>query len=342
MLARFAEAQEILALDINVAWWHWVMLASWFIFLILFDILVVHRKDHTPTFKSSTVQSLVWIGLGVMLGIVIWVAYGSEAGGQYFSGYLIEKSLSIDNVFAWAVILAYFRIPKKYQHRVLFWGVLGAIVMRIIFVFLGIALLEKFEPVLLIFGIILLWSGIKLLKTKEKDEFNPASSKLFLFLKKFIPVSHHLDGHKLFTRENGKRVATMLFMALIVIEITDVIFAVDSVPAILAISRTPFIIIASNAAAILGMRALYFVFGTIKDKFWLLNKALGILLLFVGVKMFIAPSEIFGIEWFGIHIPTLTSLAVIIFLIAGAIIGSLLIKNPYHDESLLEKENVDN
>jgi tellurite resistance protein TerC len=130
-------------------------------------------------------------------------------------------------------------------------------------------------------------------------------------------------------------------MALIVIEITDVIFAVDSVPAILAISRTPFIIIASNAAAILGMRALYFVFGTIKDKFWLLNKALGILLLFVGVKMFIAPSEIFGIEWFGIHIPTLTSLAVIIFLIAGAIIGSLLIKNPHHDESLLEELDKD-
>ncbi len=337
LLGKFAEAQEILALDIYVAWWHWVLLASWFIFLILFDILVIHRKDHSPTLKSSAVQSLVWIALGILLGIVVWAAYGAEAGGQYFSGYLIEKSLSIDNVFAWAVILAYFRIPKKYQHRVLFWGIFGAIFMRIVFVFLGIALLEKFEPILLIFGVILLWSSVKLLRTKEKDEFNPASSRIFKVLKKFIPVSHHLDGHKLFTHENGKRVATMLFMALIVIEITDVVFAVDSVPAILAVSRTPFIIIASNAAAILGMRALYFVFDFIKDKFWLLNHALGILLLFVGMKMFIAPSEIFGFPWFGIHIPTLISLAVIVFLISGAIIGSLLIKNPHPEESLLEK-----
>jgi tellurite resistance protein TerC len=341
MLARFAEAKEILALDISVAWWHWVILACWFIFLILFDILVVHRKDHDPTLKSSTVQSLVWIGLGVLLGVVVWVGYGSEAGGQYFSGYLIEKSLSIDNVFAWAVILTYFRIPKKYQHRVLFWGVIGAIIMRVIFVFLGIALIEKFEPILLLFGIVLLWSGIKLLKTKEKDKFNPGSSPLFKLLKKFIPVSHNLDGHKLFTHENGKRVATMLFMALLVIEATDVVFAIDSVPAILAVSRTPFIIIASNAAALLGMRALYFVFDFIKDKFWLLNKALGLLLLFVGIKMFIAPSQIFGLDWFGLHIPTLASLAIIVFLISGAIIGSLLIKNPHHDESLLENENKD-
>lgn len=328
LLSNLAEAQEILQLDINVTWWHWALLASWFVFLILFDILVVHRKDEKPTLKSSAIQSLVWIGLGVLLGAVIWKAYGAEAGGQYFSGYLIEKALSIDNVFAWAVILAYFKIPKKYQHRVLFWGIFGAIVMRIVFVFAGIALLEKFEPVLLLFGLILLWSGFKLLRTKEKDEFNPASSVLFKFMKKIIPVSHHLDGHKLFTYENGKRVATMLFMALLVIELTDVVFAVDSVPAILAVSRTPFIIIASNAAAILGMRALYFVFDFIKDKFWLLNHALGLLLLFVGVKMFIAPSEIFGINWFGIHIPTLISLSVIVILITGAVVGSLIFENP--------------
>lgn len=329
MLNLFAEAKEILVLDISVEWWHWVLLASWFTFLLLFDILVVHRKDHTPTLKSATTQSLVWISLGVLLGVVVWRYYGSEAGAQYFSGYLIEKSLSIDNVFAWSVILGYFAIPKKYQHRVLFWGIFGAILMRIIFVFAGIALIEKFEPILLVFGLILLWSGIKLLKTKHNDEFNPASSKMYGLLKKIIPVSHNLDGHKLFTHENGKRAATILFMALVVIEATDVVFAVDSVPAILAVSRTPFIIIASNAAAILGMRALYFVFEFIKDKFWLLNKALGILMLFIGVKMFIAPDVIFGKEWFGVHIPTMTSLAIIATLITGAIVGSLLIPNPH-------------
>lgn len=329
MVTLFAETKEILQLDINVVWWHWALLASWFIFLLLFDILVVHRKDHSPTFKSSAVQSIVWIALGVLLGIVVWTGYGTEAGVQYFSGYLIEKALSIDNVFAWAVILAYFRIPKKYQHRVLFWGIFGAIVMRIIFVFAGIAMIERFEAILLLFGVIMVWSGVKLLRTRHKDEFNPGQSKLFKMVKKLIPVSHSLDGHKLFTYENGKRVATMLFMALLVIEATDVVFAVDSVPAILAVSRTPFIIIASNAAAILGMRALYFVFVVIKDKFWLLNNALGILLLFIGVKMFIAPSNVFGFKWFDIHIPTLISLAVIVSLMLFSIVGSLLIKNPH-------------
>lgn len=297
--------------------------------LILFDILVVHRRDHTPTLRGSTIQSLVWIGLGILLGGVVWVAYGREAGAQYFSGYIIEKSLSVDNVFAWSVILSYFAIPKKYQHRVLFWGIFGAIVMRCIFVFAGIALIERFEPILLLFGIVLFWSGFKLLRTKEEDEFNPAKSKLYLYAKKLIPLSHQLDGHKLFTVENGKRVATMLFMALLIIEATDVIFAIDSVPAILAVSRTPFIIIASNAAAILGMRALYFVFEFIKDKFWLLNHALGILLLFVGFKMLVAPSEIFGLKWFGIHLPTMLSLAIIVALIGGAVAGSLIYKNPH-------------
>jgi tellurite resistance protein TerC len=315
---------EVLKLNISVSWWHWALLGGWFLFLILFDILVVHRKDHKPDLRGSAIQSLVWIGLGIGLGAVIWSAYGSEAGGQYFSGYLIEKSLSIDNVFAWSVILAYFRVPKQYQHRVLFWGIFGALVMRTVFVFAGIAVIERFEPILLVFGIILLWSGIKLLRTREEDEFNPGKSYLFKLVRKFIPVSHHLDGHKLFTTENGKRVATMLFMALLVIEATDVVFAVDSVPAILAVSRTPFIIIASNAAAMLGMRALYFVFEYIKDMFWLLNHALGVLLLFVGIKMLIAPEEIFGISWLGIHLSTLVSLGVIVLLIGGAIAGSLI------------------
>lgn len=320
----FAAASEVLRLDITIEWWHWLLLGGWFLFLILFDILVVHRKDHKPTLRGSINQSLAWIGLGIGLGAVIWAAYGSEAGGQYFSGYLIEKSLSIDNVFAWSVILAYFNVPKQYQHRVLFWGIFGAIVMRTIFVFAGIAIIERFESILIVFGLILLWSGFKLLRTREEDEFNPAKSRLYKWVQRFMRVSPHLDGHNLFTVVNGKRVATALFMALLVIESTDAIFAVDSVPAILAVSRTPFIIIASNAAAILGMRALYFVFELIKDKFWLLNHALGVLLLFVGVKMLIAPEKLLGYDWLGIHVPTQVSLAVISLLVGGAVLGSLV------------------
>lgn len=328
MYLYFAETAQSLKLDINVAWWHWVLLGAWFVSLILFDILVMHRKDHIPSLKESIVQSIGWIVLGIILGLIVWKAYGTEAGTQYFSGYLVEKSLSIDNVFAWSVILTYFKIPKKYQHRVLFWGVLGAIVLRVIFVFAGIALIERFEPILVFFGLLLVWSGLKLLRTRKEHEYDPHDSKFFKIAKMFIPVSKHLDGHKLFTVENGKHVATMLFMALLVVEFTDVVFAVDSVPAILAVSRVPFVIIASNAAAILGMRALYFVFDIIKEQFWLLNYALGFLLLFVGFKMFIAPSEIFGYTWIGAHISTTWSLAIIGFLLANGIIGSLLIKEP--------------
>lgn len=331
MFNILATTTNEVALNIHAAWWHWVLLGAWFLFLILFDILVVHRRDHSPTLKSSVQQSFVWISLGVALGVVVLIAYGHEAGTQYFSGYLIEKSLSVDNVFAWSVILAHFKIPHKYQHRVLFWGIFGALVMRALFVFAGIALIEHFEPVLLFFGLFLGYSGFKLLHDREEDEFNPEKSKLFLAFKKVIPVSHKLDGHKLFTHENGKRVATMLFMALVVIEITDAIFAVDSVPAILAVSRDPFIVLSSNAAAILGLRALYFVFEFIKDKFWLLNKALGFLLFFVGLKMFIAPVEVFGLHWFGIHLSTPVSLSVIGLLLAGGMVGSLIL--PQHEKT---------
>ena len=312
----------------NVPGWHWAILIGWFLALILFDILVLHRHDHIPSFKEATIQSIAWIVLGIGLGFVIWPLYGSVAAGQYFSGYLIEKSLSIDNVFVWSIILSYFAIPKKYQHRVLFWGVIGALVMRFIFIFAGIAVIDRFESVLLLFGGILLWSGFRILIHDHGSNFDPSKSHFVNFTRRVIPVSHKLDGHKLFTRVKGKRVATMLFIALLAVEFTDVIFAIDSVPAILAISRDPFIVFASNAAAILGLRALYFVFDKIKDRFWLLNKALGLLLIGVGIKMVISPDKMFGYDWFGYHVPTNISLTAIASLITVTIVLSLFIKKP--------------
>lgn len=328
-------ATEVLDLNLNVTWWHWALLGAWFLLLILVDLLIVHKKDEAPKIHDAIWQSAGWILLGIGLGVIILNVFGGEAAGQYYAGYLVEKSLSIDNVFTWSVILTYFHIPKKYQHRVLFWGVLGAIILRTIFVFAGIALIERFEPVLIVFGAILLWSGLKLLKTHKEHVYDPQSSQFFVFIKRLIPVSHHLDGHNLFTHENGKRVATMLFMALLVVEFTDVVFAVDSVPAVLAVSQEPFIIIASNAAAILGMRALYFVFDILKESFWLLNYALAFLLLFVGIKLVIAPEVVFGIRWFGMHIPTNLSLLIIGGLLASGVIGSHLFKAPkkLRDES---------
>jgi len=293
----------------------------------------VHRKDEAPTFRSSVVQSLVWIGLGIGLGLLFWPLYGPVAAGQYFSGYLIEKSLSVDNVFAWSVILGYFVVPKKYQYRVLYWGVFGALVMRAIFIFAGIALIKHFEPILLVFGLILLYSGAKLLFTPESKEFDPSRSWALKQFKKFIPISKELHGHDFFTRENGKRVATMLFVALLAVELTDIIFAVDSVPAVLAISQDPFIVFASNAAAILGLRSLFFVFETIKDKFWMLTHALGILLVLIGIKMLVSPTEIFGFRWFALEMPTLANLLVIVLLIGGSMVLSLVIPDPHHSEA---------
>ncbi len=266
--------------------------------------------------------------MGIGLGFVIWNAFGTEASGQYFAGYLIELSLSIDNVFAWSVILGYFAIPDKYHHRVLFWGIIGAIVMRAVFVFAGLAVIDRFEPILLLFGAILLFSGYRMLISDDKDKFNPARSKFYALATRIIPFTEKLDGHKLFTKRGGKRVATLLFMALLAVEATDVVFAVDSVPAIIAVSREPFIIIASNAAAILGMRALYFVFESIKDSFWMLHYALGLLLVFVGLKLFLAPTEVLGYPWFNFHLPTALSLGVIAALIGGAMAGSVLIHQP--------------
>lgn len=317
-----------LAAALNVPSLHWIILITWFVLLIVGDITLLHRKDHEPTLRAATVQSVAWILLAIGLGFLFWPLYGADASAQYFSGYAIEKSLSIDNVFAWSVILAYFKIPKKYQHRVLFWGIFGALVMRALFIFAGIAVLERFEPMLLIFGALLVYSGTKILTHSDDHEFDPARSKALRLLRKIIPVSHHLDGHNLFTKEDGRRKATILFMALIAVELTDVIFAVDSVPAILAISREPFIVFASNASAILGLRALYFVFEKIKERFWLLNKALGILLMGVGVKMLISPGHLFGMPWFGIHIPTGVSLGVIGLFLSAVVIVSLIYPNP--------------
>lgn len=323
----FAEASNALT-TFHIPGWHWAALAGWFLLLVLVDLLVLHRKDEDPSLKHATIESIVWIALGIGLGVVFWFLYGATAGQQYFSGYLIEKSLSIDNVFAWSVILSYFAIPAKYQYRVLFWGIFGALVMRLIFIFAGVAIIERFEPVMLLFAAALFLTGWKLLFTKEEHEFDPGSSKFFLWVKRHIPLSHHLDGHKFFTRENGRRVATVLFLALLVVEGTDVVFAVDSVPAILAISRDPFIVFASNAAAILGLRSLYFVFAYIKDKFWLLTKGLGILMLVIGVKMFVAPETILGVHWFGYHLATSVSLFIIALILGGSIALSFVLKPP--------------
>jgi tellurite resistance protein TerC len=304
---------ELDFVDISVPAWAWVALVGFIFALLTFDILVVHRKAHDVHIREAAIESAVWITIGVAFTGVVALAFGGGAAGEYISGYLIEKSLSIDNVFVCALILSYFKIPAKYQHRVLFWGIFGALALRAVFIFAGVALIEKFDWVLYIFGAFLLYTAVKLVVEAE-EELDPASGRFMRLINRLVPSSPDFDGQKLFTRHNGVRVATPLFAVLILIEFTDVLFAVDSVPAVLAVSREQFIVFASNAFAILGLRALYFLLADAHARFSFLKEGLAIILAFVGVKMLIA-------EWY--HIPTWLSLVVIVIVLSAAIGFSL-------------------
>ncbi|MBA3956754.1 MAG: TerC family protein [Acidimicrobiia bacterium] len=297
----------------DVQTWQWVAFLALVIALLLVDVLVIHRRPHAVTFKEAAIESAVWITIGTSFTLVILAWQGGQAGGEYLAGYLIEKSLSIDNVFVWAVLLSYFKVPAQFQFRVLFWGIFGALVLRAIFIFAGVALIERFDFVLYLFGALLLYSAFKIARHQEA-EVDPEHSLVLRAVRKVVPTTDNYDGQKMFTRENGKRVATPLFAVLVMIESTDVVFAVDSIPAILAVSREPFIVFSSNAFAILGLRALYFCLAGMAGRFRYLNVGLAVILAFVGVKMLIA--ELY-------HFPTWASLLVIIVVLTVTIVASL-------------------
>jgi tellurite resistance protein TerC len=298
----------------EVAPWIWVAFLAFVSLLLIVDLLLVHRTPHAPTTKEAAIESAVWISIGVAFTGVMFAWHGSQAAGEYISGYLIEKSLSVDNVFVWALIMSYFAVPRAYQFRVLFWGVFGALVLRFVFIFAGVALLERFEWMLFVFGVFLLVTAFRMIRHGDEDEVHPEHNPVLRVVRKVIPSTTEYDGQKLFTLQNGKRLATPLLAVLIVIETSDVVFAVDSIPAILAVSREQFIVFSSNAFAILGLRALYFLLADLREKFSLLQQGLAVILAFVGVKMLIA-------EWY--HIPTWASLTVIAVVLAVSILLSI-------------------
>ncbi|MCB0993552.1 MAG: TerC family protein [Acidimicrobiales bacterium] len=281
--------------------------------MLLVDLLVLHREAHEISVREAALTSAVWISIGVAFSLVVWGVLGGQAAGQYLTGYVIEKSLSVDNVFVWAVIFSYFSVPRAYQHRVLFWGIFGALALRAIFVFTGVALLERLEWLLFVFGGLLIVTAIRV-ATHDAGEIHPERNPVLKLVRRVIPVTAHYDGQKLFTRIDRRRLATPLFVVLVLIEATDVVFAVDSVPAILAISRDPFVVFSSNALAILGLRALYFLLAGVQDRLVHLNKGLGIILAYVGVKMIVS-------HWY--HIPTLISLGVIAGVLTITVVVSL-------------------
>ena len=306
MLISAAARSQFVDLDVSLG--AWLALLAVIVAMLTID-LYRHREAHAPTPREAATESIIWVMCGLAFGAVIAITFGSAAFGEYISGYLIEKSLSIDNVFVWSMLFATLAIPLKYQHRVLFWGIFGALTLRAVFIVLGSALIGRFWWVLLVFGVFLVYTGAKIIRHRADEGKDEASRGLGL-LHKVMPVTDELDGQRFFTTLNGRRAATPLLAALVVIEITDVIFAVDSVPAILAVSNEAYLVFASNAFAILGLRAMYFLLANAKERFHYLSHALGGILIFVGIKMAIS-------HWF--HMNTYVSLAIIVAMLVAAI-----------------------
>jgi tellurite resistance protein TerC len=309
--------------------WHWFALIGFITALVIIDLLLVHRTAHVITVKEAAIESAVWISIGVAFTGVIYLlgAEGDQgqAATEYLSGFLIEKSLSIDNVFVWAVIFSFFAVPREYQFRVLFWGIFGALVLRAGFIVAGTALIEQFDFVLYIFGAFLLYTAWKIAHHDETEVVDYNQNLAMRAVRRLLPTTDEYDGQRLFTLKNAKRVATPLFAVLVLIEATDVVFAVDSVPAILAVSREKFIVFSSNAFAILGLRSLFFLLGGMAGKFRYLNVGLGVILAYVGVKMLLVGPPV---EW---HPPTYLSLVVIGVVLTVAIVASVRADAREHD-----------
>jgi tellurite resistance protein TerC len=294
----------------------WIGLFVFIAAMLALDLFVFHRKPGDVSFRKTALTAGFWVSLGLGFGIVVLAWMGPAKSIEYFSGYLIELSLSVDNVFVFSLIFTAFAIPKHLQYRVLFWGVIGALVMRLVMILVGVALIERFEWILLVFGAFLVITGFRMwISTRRDHEPDPAANPLVRIARRRLPFTDRLDGQRFWTRVNGRRVATPLLLALLVVEVSDLVFAVDSIPAVFAVSTDPFIVYTSNAFAILGLRSLYFFLADLKDRFRFLTHGLSIVLVFVGIKLLISP-------W--LHLPAWASLAVIVGVLGGSVLFSLV------------------
>jgi tellurite resistance protein TerC len=294
----------------------WIAFNAFLLTMLLIDLGVFNRKSHVISFKESLTWVGVWVTLSMVFAFLVYELFGKEKALMYLTGYVIELSLSVDNLFVFILIFSFFSVPAEYQHRVLFWGILGALVMRLIFIFAGAALLERFDWMIYFFGVILVYSGIKMVTEKDK-KIDPEKNVIIKFLRRTLPISNQYHGDKFFVRENGKVVATLLFVVLVMIEVTDLVFAVDSVPAILAITTDRFIVYTSNAFAILGLRSLYFALAGVMGLFRYLPYGLSVILVFIGAKMLLHSFVPISVE---------VSLMVVMGVILISILTSVLIK----------------
>jgi tellurite resistance protein TerC len=297
----------------NVPFWAWAAFGAFVLAMLAVDLLA-HRRAHVIRFAEAARWSALWVALGLAFAGVVWVAFGPTAAGEYTGAYLIEKSLSVDNLFVFALIFAYFKVPAAYQHRVLFYGVIGALAMRAVLLAAGVELLDTFHWLIYVFGAFLVYTAVKMLRDSGEVETDPGRSLAVRLLRRLTPVSDSYDGQRFWTRRNGVRMATPLLAVLVAVEAADLVFAVDSIPAVLAISDETFIVYTSNAFAILGLRALYFLLSGMLSRFHYLGVGLGVVLGFIGVKMLL--SDLY-------HVPIWVSLAVITAVLGTAVVASL-------------------
>jgi tellurite resistance protein TerC len=294
--------------------WQWGSFFALLVAMLAVDLGVVHRKEHRIGLREAVVWSFLWTVLALLFNAWIYQRYGSKPGLEFFTGYVIERSLSFDNIFVFVVLFNYFAVPAKLQHRVLFWGILGALLSRGLFIALGTALLTRFEWLMLVFGAFLVYTGIKILRGDE-SEVHPEKNPVLRLFQRFVPLTTDYHGKKFFVRLDGRLLATPLMLVLVVVEATDVIFAVDSIPAVFGVTRDPFIVFTSNIFAILGLRALYFLLAGLMHKFHYLSYGLGLVLVFVGAKMLVE-------RWY--KVPTGLSLGIVLALLTASIVISLL------------------
>ena len=286
-----------------------------FVFLMLaLDLGVFHRKAHVIKIKEALLLSIFWISLAIMFNILTYFWFGQQKAIEFMTGYVMEKALSVDNLFVFLMIFSYFHVPSIYQHKILFWGILGALIMRAIFIATGIALIEKFHVVIYIFGAFLIITGIKMAFQDDK-KIEPEKNPLLRYFRKVIPVTESYEEDKFFVKRAGKYFATPLFIVLLVVESTDILFAVDSIPAVLAVTTDPFIVYTSNVFAIFGLRALYFALAGVMPMFYYLNYGLSAILTFVGTKMLIS-------DYY--KVPTMVSLGVVAGILVTAVIFSVI------------------
>ncbi len=294
--------------------WLWVGFSVFILLMLSLDLGLLNRKARTIKYREAATWSAVWVSLAMIFAGLVFYYQGSERGLEFLTGYLIELSLSVDNLFVFLLIFSYFKVPAKYQHRVLFWGVVGALVMRLTMIFIGAVLIDRFHWIIYIFGVFLVYTGIKMFKQEELN-IQPEDNPVVKLVTRYIPITRHYEGEKFFTRVNGKLTGTLLLLVLVIVEVTDLVFAVDSIPAIFAITTNTFIVYTSNVFAILGLRSMYFLLAGVVEKFQYLKMGLAIVLTFIGMKMLVVA--------LGVHIPIWFSLIFVFVVLLSSVVASL-------------------